>query len=452
MRGGVGDEAEVTMMARRERIAAAVILAAVWGVFVAYAWPGFMTWDSIVQLGQARSGHYGNWHPPIMARLWAVLDGIVRGPALMLVLQTSLFVVGLYGVMRRYAEPRRAALLAALIFVFPPVFAPMSTIWKDSLMAALVLCAVAGLTSPARGWRAAAWVAFVVIAALRHNAPILILPITTMLVPYGAGWPVWRRRVLGAALGLAASLAGMAVSRALTEVDNHPFANMLAMQDVGAVIANAPAMTDAEVNALVDGVHVVPASDIQARLRAIRATKTSFEEMSQTEGRVFDFVTSDAQAAAMVHAWERTLAAHPGAYIRYRVGRLLDLLGFSGKRFIPYIMPHSENASLLAQIGEVRAYAPYQRAIGHALGRISRSIMFWPMLYFVLAVGLLVILWRDPLQRGLLIGALGYEIALMFLAPGAEYRYSHWLVTCAVIASVVRLVGVARAREAAAIC
>jgi hypothetical protein len=78
--------------------------------------------------------------------------------------------------------------------------------------------------------------------------------------------------------------------------------------------------------------------------------------------------------------------------------------------------------------------------------------VFWPMLYFVLAIGLLVILWRDPLQRGLLVGALGYELALMFLAPGAEYRYSHWMVTCVVIATVVRFLGVARARAAAVIC
>ncbi|MEO7732457.1 MAG: hypothetical protein ABIY55_15920 [Kofleriaceae bacterium] len=442
----------MTMTARRERLVAAAILAAVWGLFVAYAWPGFMTWDSIVQLDQARSGQYGNWHPPIMARLWSVLDGIVRGPALMLVLQTSLFVLGLYGVLRRYAEPLRAALLAALVFLFPPVFAPMSTIWKDSLMAALVLCAVAGLTSPARGWRAAAWLALVVVAALRHNAPILIVPITAMLVPYATSWPGWRRRALGVGLGLAVSLAGMATSRALTRTDNYPLANMLAMQDLGAVIATAPAMTDAEVAALVDGVHLVPPAGIQARLRALDATRSNYEALGQTDQRVFDFVTTEAQSTAMIHAWRRALAEYPGAYLAYRFRRLLDLLGFADKRSIPYVMPHSESAELLAKIGEVRSYAPFQRAIGHGLGRISRSIMFWPMLYFVLAVGLLVILWRDPVQRGLLAGALGYEVALMFLAPGAEYRYSHWMVTCVVIATVVRLLGVARAREAAAIC
>jgi hypothetical protein len=449
--GRVGDEAQVTMTARRERLAAAAILAAAWGLFVAYAWPGFMTWDSIVQLHQARHGSYGDWHPPIMARLWWLLDGVVRGPALMLVLQTSLFLLGLYGVFRRYARPLVAALVAALVFLCPPVFAPMSTIWKDALMAAVVVCAVAGLTSPARGWRAASWLAFVFAAALRHNAPILIVPLTTMIVPYAPAWPVWRRRVLGAGLGIVASLAGMAISHALTRVDNYPLANMLAMQDVGAVIAAAPAMTDAEVTELVDGVHLVPPGDIQARLRALDATKTSFEALSQSPAPVFDFVTTAPQSAAMIHAWTRTLAAHPGVYLRYRLGRLFDLLGFVDKRSIPYILPQSEPAALLAKIGEVRDYAPYQRAIGRGLGRISRSIIFWPMLYFVLGVGLLVILWRDPIQRGLLGGALAYELSLTFLAPGAEYRYSHWMVTCVVIATAVRLLGVARARAEAAI-
>ena len=440
------------MTARSERLAAAAILAAAWGLYVAYAWPGFMTWDSIVELFEARRGSYGNWHPPIMARLWSVLDGIVRGPALMLVLQTGLFMLGLYGIFRRYAQPLRAAIVAALVFLFPPVFAPMSTIWKDSLMAAVVLCAVAGLASPRRAWQAAGWLAFVVAAALRHNAPILIVPITTMIIPYAPAWPAWRRRVLGAALGIAAALTGMAISRALTKVDNYPLANMLAMQDVGAVIANAPAMTDAEVTALLDGVHLVAPADIQAHLRALDATRSSYEALSQGDQPVFDFITTTPQADAMIHAWRRTLAAHPGAYLRYRLGRLANLLGFADKRSIPYVMPQSEPRALLAKIGEVRSYSAFQRAVGRGLGGISRSILFWPMLYAVLGIGLLVILWRDPVQRGLLAGALGYEVALMFLAPGAEYRYSHWLVTCVVIATAVRFLGVARARAEAAIC
>ena len=440
------------MMMRRtvQRIAPAAVLAAAWGLIVAFAWPGFMTWDSVNQLSQARSGHYGNWHPPIMARLWSVLDAIVAGPGLMLILQTGLFLIGLHAVLRRYAPAMQASVIAATVFLFPPVFGPLTAIWKDSLMAALLLCGVAGLTSAARIARIArimGWLALVVVAALRHNAPILIVPITTMLVPYAAPGPSWRRRALGAGLGLAASLAGMLVSRGLTRVDEHPFANMIAMPDLAAVIASTDPMTDAEVRALVDDVHLVVATDIQAHLRSLDATQADYTSLGLGDQRSFDLVTTDVQSSAMVGAWRRAMLAHPGTYLAHRGRRLLDVLGFTRTRPVPYILPRGENANLLAMVGEVRSYRPSQLTVSRWLGKINRTIVFWPVLYAVLGIGLLVILWRDPLQRGLLLGALGYELALVFLSPGGqEYRYSHWMVTCVVIATAVRFLGVARAR------
>lgn len=171
--------------------------------------------------------------------------------------------------------------------------------------------------------------------------------------------------------------------------------------------------------------------------------------LSLGDPRVFDLVTTDAQAKAMVHAWWRAVTERPGTYLAHRARRLLSALGLTGTRSLPYILPQGENANLLELVGEVRSYSRFQRTVARGLGKISRSIIFWPTLYFVLGIGLLAILWRDPLQRGLLIGALGYELALVFVSPGGqEYRYSHWMIACVVIAAVVRFLGIARAARA----
>jgi hypothetical protein len=431
------------------RLAPIALLVAVWGLFVAYSWPGFMSYDSVKQLVQARSGELGNWHPPLMAWLWSVLDSIVAGPALMLILQTGLFMIGLFAVIRRYAAPMRAAVVSAAVFLFPPVFAPLSVIWKDSLMAAVLVCAVAGLASQARLARVLGWLGLVAVAALRHNAPILIVPIAAMLVPLPERGPTWRRRALGAGVGVAVSIAGLLVSRGLTRVDEHPFANMIAMPDVAAVIATSEAMPDAEVRALLGDVPLAVARDVQARLRAIDADDTDWQPLSVGEQHVFELVTTDAQAAAMTSAWRRAIAEHPGRYLAHRMVLLGKVLGWTHRRPIPYVTPLSENRDVIAVAGEVRSYSGFQRAVGRVLLRLSRNIMFWPMLYVVLGIGLLVILWRDPLQRGLLLGALGYELALFFASPGGqEHRYSHWMITCVVIAAAVRLLGVARGGQA----
>jgi len=341
----------------------------------------------------------------------------------------------------------RAAVVAAIVFLFPPVFAPMSVIWKDSLMAAVLLCAVAGVASARRAPQVLGWIGLVMAAALRHNAPVVIVPITAMIVPFAPSWPTWRRRALGAGLGVAASIAGVVVSARLTRVDEHPFANMIAMPDVAAVIAAGP-MTDADARALLGDVKLAVAEDVQGRLRALHAEDTDWQPLSVGEARVFEMATSDAQASALVRAWLRAIVEHPGAFLAHRWHLWLKVLGWTDRRPIPYVTPVSENRDVIAVAGEARSYSGFQRAVGRLLLRFSRNIVFWPMLYFVLGIGLLVILWRDPLQRGLLLGALGYEVALFFASPGGqEHRYSHWMITCVVIAAAVRLLDVARGRS-----
>ena len=54
--------------------------------YIAY-YPGFMNLDSVYQYGQVVTGKYDDWHAPILAVLWRVLDKVVRGPQLMLLFQ-----------------------------------------------------------------------------------------------------------------------------------------------------------------------------------------------------------------------------------------------------------------------------------------------------------------------------------------------------------------------------
>jgi len=416
------------------------ILAVAWLGFVAYAWPGIMTWDSVNQLLQARSGAFGDWHPPLMAATWSVLDSIVRGPSLMLVLQTSLVVLGLFALFRHYFAPRRAAVVAACVFLFPPVFAPLSAIWKDSLMTGLVLCGAAGLVSERRLAQAGGWFALAFAAGLRHNAPILIVPLTMMLVPYGAAWRPWRRRALGIALGVAVSLAGALVDRALTRKHEYPFANMIALADTAGIIDVEPALADdARVRELLDGIPLTITTDIQARMRELRVADIGWL-ITNAEHPPFAPATSEAQAAAFVAAFRRAVAAYPASYLRYRWRVFRATLGILRGRPRPFVTAQDEDPAHLGYVGETRDHARYQLAIARGLRAISRWIVFWPMLYVILALGLLTLLWRDPLQRGLLLGALGYEATLLVLSPGGrDYRYSHWLIVCTVIATVVRM-------------
>jgi hypothetical protein len=422
-----------------------LVLAVPWALFVAYAWPGLMSPDSVNQLGQARRGELGNWHPPIMAWLWGLLDHVVRGPPLMLLLQTALFAIGLYAVFRRYHAPTRAAIVAGCVFLFPPVFAVMPAIWKDSLMAGCLLCGACGISAHSRGARAGGWLALFFAAALRHNAPLLILPITALLIPYASGW---RRFAIGIGLGLAVVACAELTDRALTDVDEHPFANMIALPDLAGTLARAPDVDDRTARELFADAPLALNDGIQVRTRQVHPEASGWGAVTKDEPPLFSLATTPAASNGAVAAWRHTVTTYPRAYLAYRWKVFVMSIGWS-RRTRPFLTAREERPSDLASVGEEHGYHGYQLAIADGLLSIERWIIFRPYLYLVLAIGLLPLAWRDPLQRALLAGAIAYELTLYLVSPGGhDYRYSHWLITVVVIASVVRVGGAWRARAA----
>src|SRR6185312_15781695 len=95
-------------------------------------------------------GHYTDWHPPMVAWLWHIVDWGIKGPLGMLLLQSTAFLAALYRWMRRAYQPTSAAVLAVAIFLFPPIVAPMAVVWKDCQMAAYLLLSMSLVLSERR--------------------------------------------------------------------------------------------------------------------------------------------------------------------------------------------------------------------------------------------------------------------------------------------------------------
>jgi hypothetical protein len=107
-----------------------VILVVGWLWFLVYAYPGYMSGDSIWQLAQARgTEELSDWHPPMMAYYWRFLDAFVSGPILMLVLQSVLFLAGLYALFLRAMSKRAAAITAVVMLLLPHNIIVMAAIW-----------------------------------------------------------------------------------------------------------------------------------------------------------------------------------------------------------------------------------------------------------------------------------------------------------------------------------
>src|SRR5262249_28739458 len=120
------------------------LLAALAGIALTLVcfYPGYMSNDSVMQLMEARSGEFTDAHPPIMAALWRILDRVLPGPQGMLVFHSAMLWTGAALLCRLVIRgPYLAAVTVLLIGLFPPVFAQISTIWKDVGLATALLLA-----------------------------------------------------------------------------------------------------------------------------------------------------------------------------------------------------------------------------------------------------------------------------------------------------------------------
>jgi hypothetical protein len=92
--------------------------------------------DTLDQYSQALSNTYGDWHPPIMAGFWRMLNFIHKGPLMMLVFQLLLLWSSFYILATSWFSQRKHCfLLLFLLFLAPYVQNFAGYIIKDVQMA-----------------------------------------------------------------------------------------------------------------------------------------------------------------------------------------------------------------------------------------------------------------------------------------------------------------------------
>lgn len=153
-------------------------------VLVAWAFhPGYMSYDSFLQLQEGRSGSYLGWHPPVMSWVWGRVDRVVPGPFGMLIFHNAMFWGGLAALATvSAARAPKAALCVFWVGLFPSSFALLGTVWKDVGFAAAF---VGGLGSLAfciwRGSRllfVLSLASFLYGSSVRHNSILAFAPIS----------------------------------------------------------------------------------------------------------------------------------------------------------------------------------------------------------------------------------------------------------------------------------
>lgn len=432
-----------------------MILAAAWVVFMLVAYPGLMTMDSFDQLEEARAGFFTDSHPPAMAALWSVMDRVCSGPFGMLAIQGTAFLVGIYWILRRAMEPRSAAIVASIVFLFPPVSATMMAIWKDCLMAGFLVLGFAGCFDPRRWVRVLALVSFFVATAMRYNAFAATLPLIVLCWQWRE-LPWLKRYALALAAWFAITIAAYGVNMLLTDRQMHFWASTYALSDITGTLAHVDgSLPDTELGPLLVPTDIRVDHDFHAAVRAKYRPET-FNHLLAGEGRLWTVPISGttpmpaARREAIEHAWREIVGGHLGAYVRYRFTCFGEVLGIHPKfQGLTVVNRTAQVPERLAANHISTTTLPLQRTGERVLVFCARkTFLFRPWMYFSLALLLLRFTRGHRDVFALLASGILMELSLLALAVTPDYRYSHWLVVCTCLAVALLIARRARGIQA----
>lgn len=405
---------------------------------VMYGFPGRMDFDGSLQLQQARANVYEDWHPPVMARYWRVLDQLVAGPLLMFLLQTALFLWGAYGIARRRFSPRASAVIASLLLLFPPVLAIMGGVWKDTQMAGFIL-AGAHLMLGA-GWRrrVGGLVLFFLAAAVRDNGvtalPGFLLVILAVWTPIA--W--WKRVAIAGALTIALFVAAVLLNAALTDKRSYAWFHTTAIYDIAGTLCHADPLTDDEVRSELAGVELRPSKDLWKAICTAH-NPVNWIPLVYGDAAPFTEAADEAERDARRAAFTRVIRDYPSAYLRHRTEIMeynMGLKGVTPMEPVPRMATGTPAQAAALHVGTQTS--KFQRVIGRKLEKIAytNKLLFRPWAYVLLGLAMFgyAAFRRDGMLAGILTSGFLYEAAYFFAAPGAGYRYQHWMIVCVVFA------------------
>lgn len=420
------------------------MLAIAWLVLFLYGFPGQMMPDTYEHLIEARTGFYTDASPPVFTLLFAVSDWLFGGQVLVFLLQITAFVAGAYLTFRRLV-PRHAPWLALAFCVFPPVLTPLAPVWKDALMPGLLLLGFGALGDPRRWVRVLALLALFGAIAIRYNAFAAAFPLVVLLFEWRAGMHWLKRTALALAAWVAITAGAYQANALLTDQEMHLWHSSLALFDIAGTLKNTPPIPDADLAPLLAGTGLSAERDLHARIVA-RYRPRNFFYLVEMPGAVWDVPIRGtvpapaAQRDAIARAWREIVGAHRGAYLLHRARVFRECLALQGKTRAYWAVPErSYEYPWVAQEQGVSFHAsPLQHALTDMFTWLwQHTPLFEPFVYFVLALVLLPVAARRHRDvTALLLSGIAIELTLFFLASSPDYRYSHWMVLCTILAAI----------------
>jgi len=419
----------------------------------AASYPGFMSYDSMQELLEARTFVDGSQYPPFGSYVWRLLDWIAPGPTLMQFVQNGLLLFSVAYLLNRTRLHVGFLLACLLAFVAaPPILGTMLVVWKDVAVAACYMAALALAVSISRTHGrernlvvAALSVFFVWCGmAYRFNAisgalSLIFYTVWKLRDARGTG----PRVVVSFAIALVCTAILCAAVWVLNNYRLPGFERLARNTNPDAIIAydliGISAFSNQPIVPSAKGGFVSP-----GYLKSIYDPR----HLNITAANDHEHLV----ARSVDHMWSRWLSAiasNPLAYLKHRASV-----------FREYISLHQHEVFYVTQGG----IAPNRLGITYTPTALSRRVVAYvwdarfsvfcrPWMYYVVALAFVAALGvrrKAPYKLEAVVAlSSGYlYFALMFfITPAADLRYNLWSVSSAIIAIVFSIAGLVQGRR-----
>lgn len=397
--------------------------------------PGQLSYDSVTQLADGRTGHYNTWHPPLMAWLLGVFDSLVPGTFLFLLFQSLLLLGGLLALLALKPRGWLSAGLALLIVLTPQWLLYQGDIWKDMLFADAAIAGFAALAWHARRPHPARAIAglllLVLAAAVRQNGVVLlpVAAVTLALIMPGR----WRWGLGFLAAGLVLLLGLNLVLAARSDGGDGAAAEIRLAQsyDLAGAFTREPDLS----------VPLPP--DLDRLLRGPGARLyTPLRNDPFAADPALSKARSDAPDGVISTAWKALVLNHPWLYLEVRWADFAAVVTTPDSDVCHFATSGVTGPpQLLRQLGLSLRNRTQDRALKSYAGLFYGTPLFSHVAWGLLAILLLMVLLRRPSPAdkavaGLLAGALLFSLTFFFISIACDYRYLIFLDLAVMAASL----------------
>ena len=395
-------------------------------------------YDTVAQYSQVVSGDVDDWHPPIMVRIWQLLQPIDGGTGLMFGLQllTYAFGFGLIVAALMRVGRTRAAILAALLGLSPLLLGWQMVVLKDGQMLGALLAAVAiimhyRLASKRLPKAAMLTAALLIVYAtlVRANALFATIPLAVFLAP-GPRSIFWKVLLAGSIVIVVLGIEP-AINTRLLGATSSGVAKSQPMFDLAAIAA--------------DTSNSVPPFSLNERAQIIarHCSKSFFWDPVADPGTCGP-VTARANALGQSELYfdlARAAASHPLVYISHRLAhwnsteRWMIPPGRIGAGPPPEAEPNDEglatpSSGIVPVWQDIAAFEA-----GTPLG--------WPIVWTAISLLLLPVAWsrrNEPegsLALALLVSSAALETSFLVISIASDLRYHLWSMAASALALIL---------------